>query len=134
MYELAMRAIDTNVLVRLITREDPRQSASADLFIEKGAWVPVLALVEAVWVLDSVYDLDSAALATAVEMLLNHNQLSLQDADTVAEALEHFRAKPNLGFSDCMIFHLARKSGHLPLGTFNRNLGRIEGAQRLTSK
>jgi predicted nucleic-acid-binding protein len=42
-----MRAVDTNVLVRLITRDDARQAASADAFVEKGAWVSVLALAEA---------------------------------------------------------------------------------------
>jgi predicted nucleic-acid-binding protein len=126
-----MRAVDTNVLVRLITRDDPRQSASADLFIEKGAWVPVLALAEAIWVLASVYELSPAALATAIEMLLNHEDLTLQDADAVAAALELFRAKPSLGFSDCLMLQLARKAGHLPLGTFDRNLARVEGTQKL---
>jgi predicted nucleic-acid-binding protein len=125
-----MRSVDTNVLVRLIARDDPQQSAAADIFIEKGAWVSVLALVEAIWVLDSVYRLGSASLATAIEMLLNHTDLTLQDADVVAAALELLRARPSLGFSDCMMLHLARKAGHLPLGTFDRNLARIEGAQK----
>jgi predicted nucleic-acid-binding protein len=49
--ESVMRAVDTNVLVRLITRDDSRQIASAENFIEKGAWVSVLALAEATWVL-----------------------------------------------------------------------------------
>ena len=39
-----MRAVDTNVLVRLITRDDSRQAASAESFIGKGAWVSLLAL------------------------------------------------------------------------------------------
>ena len=50
-----MRAVDTNVLVRLITRDDSRQAASAESFVEKGAWVSVLALTEAAWVLSTVY-------------------------------------------------------------------------------
>jgi predicted nucleic acid-binding protein len=52
-----MRAVDTNVLVRLITRDDPRQTASAESFITKGAWVSPLTLAEAMWVLGSVYEL-----------------------------------------------------------------------------
>ena len=126
-----MRAIDTNVLVRLITRDDSRQTASAENFIEKGAWVSLLALVEATWVLDSVYELNSKDLAQAIEMLLSHQDLVVQDHDTIAAALELFRAKPGLGFSDCLMLHLARKAGHLPLGTFDRNLGRVDGAQKL---
>jgi predicted nucleic-acid-binding protein len=126
-----MRAIDTNVLVRLITRDDLPQAKSADQFVEKGAWVSVLALAEATWVLGTVYEFGPAQLATALEMLLNHKDLTLQDSDTVAAALDLFRSRPALGFSDCLMFHLARKAGHLPLGTFDRALGKTTGAQKL---
>ncbi len=126
-----MRAVDTNVLVRLITRDDLRQAASADLFVEKGAWVSTLALAEATWVLATVYERSAADLVIAVEMLLNHNDLTLQDSDVVAAALDLYRARPALGFSDCLMLQLARKAGHLPLGTFDRALGKIEGAQKL---
>ena len=65
-----MRAIDANVVVRLITRDDTRQAASAESFVEGGVWVSVLALAEATWVLASVYNLSSNDLAKAIEMLL----------------------------------------------------------------
>ena len=126
-----MRAVDTNVLVRLVTRDDARQAATADAFVEKGACVSVLALAEATWVLAAVYGLNAAGLVTAVEMLLNHKDLTLQDSDVVAAALGLFRSRPALGFSDCLMLQLARKAGHLPLGTFDRALGKIEGAQKL---
>jgi hypothetical protein len=61
-------------------------------------------------------------------MLLNHTSIAIQEADVVAAALEHFRRKPPLGFSDCLILEVARKSGHLPLGTFDRALGKLDGA------
>ncbi|HXR78406.1 MAG TPA: type II toxin-antitoxin system VapC family toxin [Bryobacteraceae bacterium] len=126
-----MRAIDTNVLVRLITRDDPRQAASADAFIEKGAWVSILALAEAMWVLATVYERSAADLATAIDMLLNHRDLTLQDPEVVAAALELFRSRPALGFSDCLMLQLARKAGRLPLGTFDRGLAKVDGTQRL---
>jgi predicted nucleic-acid-binding protein len=126
-----MRAVDTNVLVRLITRDNDKQVASAERFIEGGAWVSVLALAEAAWVLGTLYDQSAADVASAVELLLRHKDLVLQDADAVEEALELFRARPSLGFSDCLMLHLARKAGHLPLGTFDRALGRVEGAHKL---
>ena len=126
-----MRAVDTNVLVRLITRDDSRQASSAESFIEKGAWVSVLALTEATWVLGAVYDLTPKDVAKAIDMLLNHRDLVIQDAETVAEALELFRAKPALGFSDCLMLQLSRRAGHLPLGTFDRSLAKLEGAQKL---
>src|SRR4051812_24289334 len=116
----AMRAIDTNVLVRLLTRDDGRQTASAESLIVKGAWVSVLALAEAIWVLDSVYELSCMDQAKAIEMLLSHQQLTLQDRETVSAALVLFRIKPSLGFSDCLMLEMARKAGHLPLGTFDR--------------
>jgi predicted nucleic-acid-binding protein len=126
-----MRAVDTNVLVRLATRDDARQTAAAEAFVAPGAWVPLLALVAAIWVLASVYELGPERIATAVEMLLHHRDLTLQDADTVAAALDQFRKRPALGFSDCLILEVASKAGHLPLGTFDRQLGSLEGAQRL---
>ena len=126
-----MRAVDTNVLVRLITRDDSRQAAFAENFVEKGAWVSVLALAEAAWVLTSVYQLSSKDLSRAIDMLLNHRDLVLQEPEVVAAALELFRAKPALGFSDCLMLQLARRAGHLPLGTFDRNLAKVEGTQKL---
>lgn len=126
-----MRAIDTNVLVRLVTRDDEQQVAAAEAFVEKGAWVPQLAVAEATWVLSAVYDLDARAIATAVEMLLNHKDLTLEGSEVVAHALERFRKRPALGFSDCLILEVSRKAGHLPLGTFDRVLGKLEGAEKL---
>lgn len=126
-----MRAVDTNVLVRLIARDDPDQTASAEDFVSEGAWVSIIVLTEAMWVLASVYDVGSAGQATAVEMLLEHRDLTIHDREIVAAALALFRAKPTLGFSDCVILETARKAGHLPLGTFDGNLGRVAGAQRL---
>lgn len=64
-------------------------------------------------------------------MLLNHRELVLQDAGNVATALALFRSKPALGFSDCLILELARKAGHLPLGTFDRSLAKVPGTQKL---
>ena len=127
-----MRAVDTNVLVRLMTRDDPRQVAVAEAFVAGGAWVPYLAIAEASWVLESVYECEAAAIATAVEMLLNHEQLSVQDAEVVEAALGKYRLHQRVGFSDCLMLEIARKAGHVPLGTFDRALGNIDGAHRLS--
>jgi predicted nucleic-acid-binding protein len=126
-----MRAVDTNVLVRLVARDDARQVAAAEQFVDKGAWVPQLALAEATWVLSAVYDLGASAIATAVEMLLSHQNLTLENSDVVANALEIFRRRPALGFPDCLMLEVARKAGHLPLGSFDRTLSKLEGVQRL---
>jgi predicted nucleic-acid-binding protein len=126
-----MRAVDTNVLVRLITRDDARQAALADEFVESGAWISILALAEASWVLQKLYDRTAAELALAIAVLLDHKNLSLQAPEVVSAALDLFRERPSLDFSNCLILELARKAGHLPLGTFDRDLGKVEGTQRL---
>ena len=126
-----MRAVDTNVLVRLVTRDDPKQVVVAEAFIANGAWVSHLALAEATWVLTSVYKRSRDAIATVLEMLLNHQHLTIQDGETVAAAVARFRQHSAVGFSDCLMVEVARKAGHVPLGTFDRDLGKIDGAQRL---
>jgi predicted nucleic-acid-binding protein len=126
-----MRAVDTNVVVRVIVRDDLNQTTSAESFIPGGAWISLLALAEAIWVLGRVYRLNANELVAAIEMLLNHRDFILQDAETVTAALDLFRERPGLGFSDCLILSIARQAGHLPLGTFDRYLARVEGVQKL---
>jgi predicted nucleic-acid-binding protein len=126
-----MRAVDTNVLVRLITRDNPKQVEAAEVFISRGAWVSHVVLVETAWVLESVYELNPELLALSVEMLLNHEHLTVQDAGTVEAALAGFRARPSVSFTDNLVLEIARKSGHVPLGTFDKALGKADGAQRL---
>ena len=126
-----MRAVDTNVLVRLVTRDDEKQVVSAEAFVERGAWISHLALAEMTWVLSAAYELGHRDIATAVDMLLHHKTLTVQDAEVVTAALDAYRRKPVLGFSDCLVLEIARKAGHLPLGTFDRSLSRVEGCERL---
>ena len=126
-----MLAVDTNVLVRLLARDDAAQALAADQAVAKGAWVSHLVLAEAIWVLDAVYARTPKQMIAALELLLVHESLVLQDADTVNAALSQFRAKPALGFSDCLVLEIARKAGHLPLATFDKALGKLAGAQKL---
>jgi predicted nucleic-acid-binding protein len=126
-----MRAVDTNLLVRLLVRDDRAQVTAAEAFVANGAWASHLVLVETLWVLDAVYERTSAQIALAVDLLLNHKSLTLQDADVVASALATSRARPTLGFSDCLVLEVARKAGHLPLGTFAKLLAKVDGTQRV---
>lgn len=126
-----MRAIDTNVLLRLLARDDKRQTAAAESFVAPGAWVSHLVLAEAVWVLSAVYARTAGQLIAAIELLLAHDKLILQDADTVAAALAHFRQRPSLGFSDCLGLAIARRAGHVPLGSFDKALTSLPDTQRL---
>jgi predicted nucleic-acid-binding protein len=124
-----VRAVDTDVLGRLVTGDDPKQVA-AETLVAGGAWVPHLVLAEALRVQGLVHELSHSRLATAVDMLLSHKDLTLQDSDVAAAALGQYRKKPSLTGSDGLVLESARKAGHLPLRTIDRQLGELEGAQR----
>jgi predicted nucleic-acid-binding protein len=126
-----VRAIDTNVLVRLVARDDAAHAAKAEAFVAGGAWVSTVVLAETTWTLASVYGVKAPAIAVVVAGLLENANLALQDADAVTTALERFKRRPALGFSDCLVLEVARNAGHLPLGTFDRPLGKLDGAKAL---
>ena len=126
-------ALDTNVLVRLLARDDVKQAAAADQAVAKGAWVSHLVLAEAIWVLDAVYARTPRQLIAALQLLLVHESLVLEDADVVMAALAQFRARPALGFSDCLVLETARKVGHLPLLTFDKSLAKAAGVRKLAA-
>lgn len=126
-----MRAVDTNILVRVITRDDPRQLAAAETYISRGAWVSTVVLAETSWVLGAVYGLSHEQLATVIEMLLSHEHFSLQDPEVISAALNRFRIAQAPEFTDCLILEIARKAGHLPVGTLDKRLGKLDGAERL---
>ena len=100
-------------------------------WLNGGVLTSPLVLAEATWVLTSVYDRSPEDIATAVEMLLNHQHLTIQDSEAVAAAVASFRRRPALGFSDCLVLEVARKAGHLPLGTFDRDFSKLAGVERL---
>ena len=124
-----MLAVDTNVLVRLVARDDADQVAAAEDFVSKGAWVSHLVLAETIWVLD--YELSRVQIATAVEMLLNHRDLTIQDTEIVNSALVHYRKRSTVAFSDRLVLEIARKAGHLPVGTFDRDFAKLDDVRRL---
>ena len=126
-----MRAIDTNVLVRLLVRDDPEQVARAEAFVAHGAWVSLPVLVETVWVMQSVYGLNRRRIGTVVGMLVEHEYLTLQDEDVVRKAHATFSGTRSTGFSDCLVVEIARKAGHVPVGTFDTKMSRVDGAHRL---
>ena len=122
-----MKAVDTNVLVRIFTEDDPRQSKLAKAFVGTQAWVSHIALVETIWVLGSVYERPKADLLRAVEVVLKNEALVLQEPEVVAEALSLFKSHSGVAFSDCMILAVSKKAGHTPLGTFDAKLAKING-------
>lgn len=120
-----MRAVDTNIVVRLITRDDPKQVAIAEAFVRPGAWVSTLVLQESVWVLERAYRIGRPAVAKVIGFLLEHESLVLDVPDVVREALAEFESSANVGFSDCLILATARARGHVPLGSFDKRLAKL---------
>jgi predicted nucleic acid-binding protein len=57
--------------------------------------------------------------------------LIIQNADIVTAAVAAYRRHPSLGFSDCLIVEAARKAGYVPLGTFDRELAKLDGVQQI---
>ena len=126
-----MRAADTNVLVRLFTGDSPSQAEVARAFVADGVWISLLALAEAIWVVDSSYAVSRQQQMGFISMLLKSKSAIVQDPEVVEAALTLFSKRPGLGFTDCLMLEIARKAGFLPLATFDKRLGREPGAEQL---
>ena len=126
-----MRAVDTNILIRALAGDDFEQSPMAEAFIRDHApvWVSHVVLAETVWVLESVYDCGKPQLVEAMKRIIDNKDLSLEDPAIVRAALVLFQSKGKVTFEDCLILEIARKANHLPLATFDKALGKFEGAQ-----
>lgn len=87
----SVRALDTNVVLRLLLNDDPRQVAAARRLIEEPALIGTGVLMETAWVLGSIYRQTRIAIADSLSALLKAPTLHVQDHDGVAWALERFR-------------------------------------------
>lgn len=128
-----MLAVDTNVIVRLILRDNERQAAAAEQAVARGAWLSVLGLAETAWVLSSVYQFSPQQLIQALEMLLENEQLTIEHAAAVERALVLYRTQPRVRFADRLMVELARQAGRLPLVTFDRDLAKLDDVELITS-
>jgi predicted nucleic-acid-binding protein len=110
-----MIGLDTNVLVRYIMQDDPKQSLKASKLIESlgepdRGYIGLVAVVELVWVLSSCYDLSREQLALALEAMLRTKQFVVEHADQVVRALRLFKAS-KADFADCLIERSASHAG-----------------------
>lgn len=105
-------ALDTNVLVRYVAQDDVRQSAIATRFVEQTlspaarGFVSLVALLEAVWVMESRYSADAHTIAGILTDLLETASLEVQDAAAVRGAAERYR-RGGVDLHDCLIVSLA---------------------------
>jgi predicted nucleic-acid-binding protein len=83
-----MVAVDTNVLVRLLTEDDAKQAAAArSLFVAESIWIAKTVLLETGWVLRSLYGFDESAIRNAFIRLLGLKNVQIEDEPSVAAAL-----------------------------------------------
>lgn len=123
-----MLAVDTNVLVRYLVRDDPDQTERATKLIRSQAvWISKTVLLEAGWVLASSYNYSPEKIAEVLRELLGLPSVRSEDDRTVSQALDWYER--GVDFADAM--HLASSSFTMPFATFDRDL--IRKARRLTT-
>ena len=84
-----MIAVDTNVVVRLLTGDDPKQAAAArSLFATQPIWIGKTVLLETGWVLRNLYGFDESAIRHACTKLLGLENVHTDDKPSIADALE----------------------------------------------
>ncbi len=126
-----MIGLDTNVLVRYIMQDDPRQSQLANRLVESltvdaRGFVSMVAVVELGWVLTSAYELSRSQLVEVFETLLRTRELVIDSAEIVWKALRSFQSA-NADFADCLIACSASAAGCERVMTFDRGAARNGG-------
>lgn len=111
-----MKGLDTNVLVRYLTQDDPKQAAVATREIERAAakgekmLLQPIVLCELVWVLDSAYGFSKAEILPVLERILRTAQFEIAEKDAVWQALGDYRRGKG-DFSDYCLARLNCKEG-----------------------
>ena len=130
-----MIGIDTNVLVRFLTQDEPGQAriateVMARLTTTERGFVSREVMVELVWVLERAYRFERGDIVRALTGLLEAEELEVEAPDRVGAALAAY-GKGGAGFSDHMIRLASIGAGCAELVTFDARLGSQVGARRL---
>ena len=129
-----MIGLDTNVLVRYLTQDDPVQAAKATQIFERGltvnkpGFVSVIAMVETVWVLDRAYGLTNSAIARVIERLLQVEVLVIENEQEVYTAMVALKQGRG-SFADALIAELGARAGCSHTLTFDKRALRLAGFQ-----
>ena len=119
-----MIAIDTNILVRLVTRDDKVQAKrAATLFKQNEIYICKTVLLETEWVLRFSYALDGPAILDALKKLVGLPQVTVEDSPAVAEALDLFER--GMAFADAL--HLSSSREAAQFATFDERLKKRAG-------
>ncbi len=120
-----MLAVDTNVVVRFLTRDDAAQFARVDVLIrDNDVFVSATVLLEAEWVLRSVYRYNRTRIIEALREFLGLARVTAEDATTTATALDW--AARGMDFADAL--HLAKSAHCDAFISFDRRLANAAAA------
>jgi len=130
-----MIGLDTNVLARYITQDDPVQSAKASDLIESlttasPGFISLVSIVELVWVLQSCYQSAKSDVVMVLETLLRTRELTVEHAEIIWQALRTFVAN-KADFADCLIERCAHAAGCEYTATFDLSAIKTTGMKRL---
>jgi len=126
-----MIGLDTNVLVRYIMQDDPKQSPKASLLIDalddtNRGFVSLVSVVELVWVLASCDDLSREQITQALDVMLRTRQFAVEQSEQVMRALRVFAAG-KADFADCLIERSAAQAGCDKTVTFDVGAAKYAG-------
>ena len=122
-----MRAVDTNILVRYVANDDPKQAAVVEKFWveceinQEAIFIPVLVLCELIWVLGRLYAQTKPQLIEVLEKLLAVGFFRFEQESAVRQSLEHYR-RGKATFPDYVIGEISRQAGCRDTVTFDRDL------------
>ena len=132
-----MRGLDTNVLVRFLVRDDPRQAAAAKRVIDRAGdegeplVVSLMTLLEAEWVLRTVAKLEKAVfVAEFRKLLLEASNLVFEDEQAVGWALRLYETG-NADFAECLMLAHYQRIGCSGMLTFDARAAKLPGAELL---
>ena len=126
-----MIGLDTNVLVRYIMQDDPKQTPKANRLIEsltaeRPGFVTVVTVIELVWVLSSAYELERAQIVDTLDVILRSRQLVVDQADQVLRAVRVY-GSGKADFADCLIARIAAAAGCEKTMTFDVTAAKSAG-------
>lgn len=122
-----MIGLDTNVIVRYLTQDDPRQGELANKMINKFSsqgellWISQITLCETMWVLERAYKISKEEAIRILNILLQTQELVFENHDIVWHALQEYQSCQSVGFVDCLIGRHNISSGCKFTYTFDKD-------------
>ncbi len=131
-----MIGIDTNLLLRLIVGDEPKQAVAAREYLrdrcsaDEPGYVCHIVLVELVWALAKAYGYPRDRIAAAIEQILETAQLDVESSNDVAAAVKEYR-NGTADFADCLLVRVNAASGCPHTVTFDRKAAKLKGFELL---